>query len=84
LAYWIDYGFSYVDSQAAFRAPIGIQLVFAVIVTFLVFGLPESPRYDVPIIAFVRASIDHLNPRMQMVGETWTRTRSYRGPLHGV
>ena len=32
-------------SQAAFRAPIGIQLVFAVVVTIIVFGLPESPRW---------------------------------------
>ena len=45
LAYWLDYAFSFVDSQAAFRAPIGIQLVFAVIVVFIVFGLPESPRW---------------------------------------
>lgn len=45
LAYWIDYAFSYVDSQAAFRAPIGLQLLFAVIVTLIVFGLPESPRW---------------------------------------
>lgn len=38
-------GFSYVDSAAAFRTPIGLQLVFAIIVTFIVFGLPESPRW---------------------------------------
>ncbi|KAK6443192.1 hypothetical protein LTR95_000016 [Oleoguttula sp. CCFEE 5521] len=45
LAYWIDYGFSYVDSDVAFRAPIGIQLIFAVVVTIIVWGLPESPRW---------------------------------------
>ncbi|OQO04945.1 hypothetical protein B0A48_07963 [Cryoendolithus antarcticus] len=45
LAYWIDYGFSYVDSDVAFRAPIGIQLIFAVVVTVIVWGLPESPRW---------------------------------------
>jgi hypothetical protein len=42
---WIDYGFSYVESDAAWRTPIGIQLIFALIVTFVVFGLPESPRW---------------------------------------
>lgn len=29
----------------SWRTPIGLQLVFAVIVTLLVFGLPESPRW---------------------------------------
>ncbi|KAK3684562.1 hypothetical protein LTR37_020165 [Vermiconidia calcicola] len=45
LAYWIDYGFSYIDSDVAWRTPIGIQLIFAIIVTFIVWGLPESPRW---------------------------------------
>lgn len=40
-----DYGFSYVHSGAAWRTPIAIQLVFAVTVVFIVFGLPESPRW---------------------------------------
>ena len=44
-AYWIDYGFSFIDSDVAWRTPIGIQLIFAVVVTLLVFGLPESPRW---------------------------------------
>jgi hypothetical protein len=43
-AYWIDFGFSYVDSAAAWRTPIGIQLIFAIIVTIVVFLCPESPR----------------------------------------
>jgi hypothetical protein len=46
-AYWIDFGFSYVDSQAAWRTPIAIQLIFAVVVTFVVFLCPESPRWCV-------------------------------------
>ncbi|PIB00072.1 Sugar transporter STL1 [Cercospora beticola] len=45
LSYWIDYGFSYVQSHAAWRTPIGIQLIFAIIVVFVVWGLPESPRW---------------------------------------
>lgn len=45
LAYWIDYGFSYVNSDVAWRTPIGIQLIFAILVTIIVFGLPESPRW---------------------------------------
>ena len=50
-AYWIDFGFSYVDSAAAWRTPIAIQLIFAVIVVLIVWGLPESPRWLVRIAA---------------------------------
>lgn len=42
---WIDYGFSYVESHASWRTPIAIQLVFAITVVFIVWGLPESPRW---------------------------------------
>lgn len=45
LAYWVDYGFSYVNSAAAWRTPIALQLIFAIIVIFVVWGLPESPRW---------------------------------------
>ena len=42
---WTDYGFSYVDSDVSWRTPIGLQLTFAIVVTFIVWGLPESPRW---------------------------------------
>jgi len=45
LAYWIDYGFSHLNGSVAWRTPIAIQLVFAIIVTVIVWGLPESPRW---------------------------------------
>jgi hypothetical protein len=44
-AYWTDYGFSYVQSHAAWRTPIALQLTFAIAVTIIVWGLPESPRW---------------------------------------
>lgn len=44
-AYWIDYGFAYVSGSTAWRTPIALQMVFAIIVVFLLFGLPESPRW---------------------------------------
>lgn len=44
-AYWVDYGFARVESHAAWRAPIALQLVFAIVVIFVVWGLPESPRW---------------------------------------
>ncbi len=42
---WVDYGFSHVQSAAAWRTPIAIQLIFAIVVVFVVFGCPESPRW---------------------------------------
>ncbi|KAJ4396991.1 hypothetical protein N0V93_001215 [Gnomoniopsis smithogilvyi] len=47
IAYWFDYGMSFVTSPAAvaWRLPIACQVLFAFVVIFLVFGLPESPRY---------------------------------------
>ncbi|EMD00332.1 hypothetical protein BAUCODRAFT_102843 [Baudoinia panamericana UAMH 10762] len=44
-AYWIDYGFSYTTGAVAWRTPIAIQLIFAVTVTIVVWGCPESPRW---------------------------------------
>jgi MFS family permease len=44
-AYWIDFGFSFLDGPASWRTPIAIQLIFAITVVFIVWGLPESPRW---------------------------------------
>ena len=47
IAYFFDYGMSFVPSPPGigWRLPIACQMIFAFIVVFLVFGLPESPRY---------------------------------------
>ncbi|KAF2675812.1 putative Myo-inositol transporter 1 [Lentithecium fluviatile CBS 122367] len=45
IAYWFDYGMSFVGGSVAWRLPIACQMVFAFVVIVLVFGLPESPRY---------------------------------------
>lgn len=44
-AYWFDFGMSYVGGPIAWRLPLAFQIVFAVLVVALVFGLPESPRW---------------------------------------
>jgi len=41
----LDYGMSFVSSQAQFRFPIGFQIVFAIVTMIMVFVLPESPRW---------------------------------------
>ncbi|KAJ5895266.1 sugar transporter [Penicillium taxi] len=45
MAYWFDYGMSFVGGPIAWRLPIAVQVCFAVFVIVLVFGLPESPRW---------------------------------------
>ncbi|KAG7907566.1 hypothetical protein KL906_003647 [Ogataea polymorpha] len=44
-SYWVDYGMSYVDSEAQFRFPISLQIVFALFTLAGVMCLPESPRW---------------------------------------
>lgn len=45
IAYWFDFGMSFVGGAVAWRLPIAFQIIFAVGVIFLVFALPESPRW---------------------------------------
>lgn len=45
VAYWFDFGMSFVGGPIAWRLPIAMQIVFALFVIVLVFGLPESPRW---------------------------------------
>ncbi len=45
-AVWIEFGLFFVkDSAVNFRFPIAFQAVFALVVTSMVFFLPESPRW---------------------------------------
>ncbi|KAL6407857.1 hexose carrier protein [Ilyonectria robusta] len=44
-AYWFDFGLSFVGGAMAWRLPLAFQIIFALIVVVLVFGLPESPRW---------------------------------------
>ena len=45
IAYFFDYGMSFYPGSVAWRVPIAFQVFFAVIVIFMVFGIPESPRW---------------------------------------
>lgn len=45
IAYWVDYGFSFVPNSAQWRVPVALQVVFAAIVLVGIIGLPESPRW---------------------------------------
>lgn len=45
VAYWIDFGLSYVDTSVQWRFPVAFQIFFAIIVFVGMSGLPESPRW---------------------------------------
>ncbi|KAF9058050.1 general substrate transporter [Panaeolus papilionaceus] len=46
VSYWIDFGFFFLKSSTAqWRVPIALQIVFALIMVFGIWFLPESPRW---------------------------------------
>ena len=45
IAYWLDYGLSFVDSQLQWRFPISFQAFFAVCLVVQMIPLPETPRW---------------------------------------
>ena len=45
IAYWLDFGLSYINSSVSWRLPIGLQIVFAVLLAAGIWRLPESPRH---------------------------------------
>lgn len=45
LSYWVDYGMSFVSSDAQFRFPLALQILFAVVTLSGILLLPESPRW---------------------------------------
>ncbi|KAH7102898.1 general substrate transporter [Auriculariales sp. MPI-PUGE-AT-0066] len=75
IAYWIDFGLSYIDSSVSWRVPIALQTIFAVLVLLGVSRLPESPRYllstgqtdeGVHVVgALLALPIDHPDTQLQ-------------------
>lgn len=45
VAYWLDFGLSYVDSSVQWRFPVSFQIIFAIIMSIGAYLLPESPRW---------------------------------------
>ncbi|KAJ5309046.1 Major facilitator superfamily domain general substrate transporter [Penicillium antarcticum] len=45
VAYWLDFGISFVGGPIAWRLPIAMRILFAIFVIVLVFGLPEPPHW---------------------------------------
>ena len=45
IAYWLDYGFSFVNSSVQWRFPISFQAFFAVCLVLQMLPLPDTPRW---------------------------------------
>jgi sugar porter (SP) family MFS transporter len=45
IAYWLDYGLSFVNNPAQWRFPISFQAFFAICLVLQMIPLPESPRW---------------------------------------
>lgn len=45
LVYWIDYGLSGYSDSFAWRVPVILQCFFIIPMLFIVFAIPESPRW---------------------------------------
>ncbi|ODV77260.1 general substrate transporter [Suhomyces tanzawaensis NRRL Y-17324] len=45
IAYWLDFGLSYVDNSVSWRLPVAVQIVFALVLFIGIIQLPESPRW---------------------------------------
>ncbi|THV03362.1 general substrate transporter [Dendrothele bispora CBS 962.96] len=75
IAYWIDFGLSFIDNSISWRLPIGLQIIFAVAVIVGIWYLPESPRYllstgqleegEHVVAALANESVDSPNTQLQ-------------------
>jgi sugar porter (SP) family MFS transporter len=45
IAYWLDFGLSYVSGSVSWRFPVAVQIIFAAILFVGIIQLPESPRW---------------------------------------
>ena len=45
IAYWLDYGLSFTESQAQWRFPISFQAFFAIFLVLQMLPLPDTPRW---------------------------------------
>ncbi|KAK9244438.1 general substrate transporter [Lipomyces tetrasporus] len=70
IQYFIEYGFSFLDSEAVFRGPWAIQAAPGVVLFFSLFLFPHSPRWlaskdrwneVLNVLAFLRTPNNNLN-----------------------
>ncbi|ORZ23566.1 general substrate transporter [Absidia repens] len=64
IAYWLEFGLFFVGGEFAWRFPLAFQLVFAIILLFGTFILPETPRWLV--------SKDRFDDAKLVLARLWT------------
>jgi len=67
IAYWLDFGISYVDNSVQWRFPVAFQIIFALILSCGALMLPESPRWLLSKghekeAVFVLSQLDECSP----------------------
>lgn len=55
MAYWVDYGMSFVENDSQFRFPLALQVLFAIVTFVGLIFCPESPRWLVAHSRFEEA-----------------------------
>lgn len=74
-AFWIGYGTYHYTTNAAWRIPVGLQLVAGVMMLFGIFFIPESPRWLIykdrnaealTILSHLRSKGDENDVEVQM------------------
>lgn len=74
VAYWLDFGLSYVDSSIQWRLPVAFQILFAAVMMVGVSCLPDSPRWLLlrgheKEAAYVMAKLNGTHPEDKSVLE---------------
>ena len=75
IAYFFDYGMSYVGGPIAWRLPIACQIIFAFIVVIMVFGVPESPS-EFTISSVILVHIVQVNHADGIQGYLYNKGRN--------
>lgn len=68
IAYWLDYGLTFVDLSIQWRLPVACQIIFALVLLGGACSLPESPRWLIAHdrkeeASFILGALKDLDPR---------------------
>ena len=83
LSYWIDYAFNFSGSLAekdlAWRLPIALQLIFVVLIVFITFAIPETPRWLIK-----RGRVEDATRVLERLHDQPRSSAKVMADLHGI